>query len=215
MWSKAHYESQKNIAKVLVGDLEPLWRILDFHRLRETTAPWLKAVRPVVERGYLTSQFVAAEHYHQVRRIAAPGAPDLEISVPNPLGAFGFHDSADRSTQLRITVAMKVTGPVTVDGKATPGLTDTQIADIMQTGFNKSCGAAVRIALNGGRGMMRTLVEADQQAKGVQAVAADDACKSCRFLAETPLFKGIHTAKQLDAVAVGHDWCWCSVTPLF
>ncbi|MFM8798888.1 MAG: hypothetical protein ACKODT_08020 [Fluviibacter sp.] len=199
----------------MVEELGHLWHILDPHDLKGTTASWLKSVRPVVERGYLTSQYVAAEFVKASHNAALPGAPDLTVEIPNPLGAFGFHVQSDRKTQLRIAVSMKVTGPVTVANDSKPGMSKIQIHELMQNGLNKSSGAAVRLALNGGRGMVRMLAEADDSIKGVQSVAEDDACKSCRFLAETPLFKGVHTPKQLDAVAVGHDHCLCSVKPIF
>lgn len=199
----------------MVGELEPLWNILDFHRLKETTAPWLKAVRPVVERGYLTSQYVAAEFVKASRTVAHLDAPKLEVDVPNPLGPFGFHHPADKRTQLGIAVAMKVTGPGSVYANSSPGMTEEQIPEILKTGFSKSSGAAIRIVLNGGRGMVRTMVEADPIAKGVQSMADPDSCDSCRFLAEYPLLKGVHTAKQMDAVAIGHDHCTCSAYPIF
>jgi hypothetical protein len=172
-------------------------------------------VRPVVERGYLTSQYVAAEFVQSSRSAALPSAPPLELDIPNPLGAFGFHSPADRDTQLRITVSMKVTGPVSVVKGSVPGMGEPEIADLMRTGFNKSAGAAIRLILNGGRGMVRTMTAADQYAEGIQSVAEADACASCRFLAETPLYKSVHTSRQMDAVAVGHDFCNCSARPIF
>lgn len=215
MNSRAHHEAQKSIAIAAVGELRHLWHILDPHDLRGTTAPWLKAVRPVVERGYLTSQFVASEFVKASRAGAFPLEPGLEPDVPNPLGPFGFHAPADRQTQLRITVAMKVTGPVSVANNSLPGMNENEIPELMQTGFNKSAGAAIRLMLNGGRGMVRTLADFDPLTLGVQAVCEPDACKSCQFLAETPLLKGVHTDRQIDAVAVGHDSCFCSVKPIF
>lgn len=212
---RAHHEAQRSIAKAAVEELKQLWMVLDPHDLQRTTAPWLKLVRPVVERGYLTSQYVAAEFVQSSRSAALPSAPDLEVDVPNPLGPFGFHHQPSRDTQLRITVAMKVTGPGSVMSKSYPGLTDSELDEMMVTGFNKSCGAAVRIILNGGRGMVRDMVSADPYAVGVQSVAEKDSCASCRFLAETPLLKSVHTPRQMDSVAVGHDFCTCTAKPIY
>lgn len=199
----------------MVAELSPLWLILDFHNLKETTAPWLKAVRPIIEKGYLTSQYVAAEFVKSYRSAVLPVAEPLNVDVPNPFGAFGTVVAADRDTQMRIMVAMKVTGPVWVARNSEPGMKTEKIPEILRNGFSKSAGAATRIVLNGGRGMVRTFLDADEDAKGIQAVADEDSCQSCRFLAATPLFKTLNTSKQLDAVAVGHDFCTCSAKLIY
>lgn len=215
MLHQAHHESQKSIAKAAVAELKQLWLVLDPHDLQRTTAPWLKLVRPVVERGYLTSQYVAAEFVQSSRSAALPDVPPLEVQVPNPLGPFGFHSPPSRDTQLRIAVAMRVTGPGSVMTKSSPGISEYEIAELMSTGFNKSAGAAVRLILNGGRGMVRDMVSADPYAVGVQSIAEENSCTSCRFLAETPLLKSVHTSRQMDSVAVGHDFCTCTAKPIY
>lgn len=199
----------------MVAELSPLWLILDFHNLRETTAPWLKAVRPIIEKGYLTSQYVAAQFVKSYRSAVLPVAEPLDVDVPNPYGAFGTVVSADRDTQLRIMVSMQVTGPVWVAKNSKPGMSTEQIPEILRNGFSKSAGAATRIVLNGGRGMVRTFLDADPEADGIQAVADDNSCESCRFLASKPLYKGKNTSKQFDAVAVGHDFCTCSAKLIY
>lgn len=203
-----HHREQKLIARNAIAELHPLWRILDFNDLRGSTADWLKAVRPVVEKGYLTSQYVAAEFVKSYRRAVLPAADQLLVEVPNPLGVFGNPIIPDRNTQIKIMVAMKVTGPVHV-AKLMP--MDQQEA--MDKGFSKSTGAAIRLILNGGRGMVRLLADADPMARGVVGVADEDACEPCKSLT-TPILKS-RGRRQMDAVAVGHDFCGCSAALVY
>ena len=210
-----HHEQQRLVARNVVAELQPLWEILDFHRLQESTGPWLKAVRPVIERGYLTSQWLAAEFYKDYRQDMVDHAAKLEVSVPNPLGALGIAVIPDRATSVRIMAAMKITGPVWMAKQSQAGMDEAAIPDLISRGFSKSTGAATRLVLNGGRGMVRTIVDADQEAVGIIGIADDGACKSCQFLASTPLLKEFHTSRQMDAVAVGHDFCTCSAAPVF
>lgn len=210
-----HHEEQKLLVRNVVAELAQLWPLLDFHNLKGTTAPWLKAVRPIIEKGYLTSQYVAAQFVNSYRSAVLPVAEPLNVNVPNPFGALGVVAPADRDTQLRIMVAMKVTGPGWMIKNSRPGMTEDQVPQIMRDGFSKSTGAATRIVLNGGRGMVRTFLDADPEAIGIQAVADDDACRACTTLAETPLMKDKHSSRQLDAVAVGHDFCTCSAKLIY
>lgn len=196
-----HHESQKLIARNAVAELEPLWGMLDFHALEETTADWLKATRPVLERNYLVSQFVAAEFVNAHRASILSVAEPL-IVLPNPLGAF-VTPTVDRKVSLGFMISMKVTGPLHV-AKLMPAPQE----EAMRAGLSKSSGAAVRLVLNGGRGMVRFLADHDDAAVGVAGVADETACESCQFLT-TPILKR-DGARKMDAVAIGHDFCRCS-----
>lgn len=202
-----HRQDQILLARTMVAEMSPLWGILDVHDLRGTTADWLRAVRPVVEKGFLASAFVAAEFVKDYRA-AKPGLKPLQspVSVPNPFGPFGVVSPAPRDVQLKIMVSLQVTGPGWVMKNSTPG---ADPGDLMRRGFSKMSGAATRIALNGGRGMVRTLLDADEQAIGIRSVAGPDSCESCKRLAGMTLLKGVHSKRQLDTVAVGHDHCLC------
>ena len=212
--SRRHHEEQKLIARNVVAELDPIWQILKFHDLNKSTGPWLKAARPIIERGYLTSQYVAAEFVKNFRAENFPGEEPLDVEVPNPLGAFGFHPRPDRDTAIRIMVSMKVTGPVWVMQNSQREWTDEQqIAQVMRDGFSKSTGAAIRLVLNGGRGMVRMMVGADRLARGVVGVADADACTSCQFLTR-PVMKS-DGVRKMNAVVVGHDFCTCSANPVY
>lgn len=208
-----HHQEQKLIARNVLAELVPLWLILDVHDLKGTTAPWLKAVRPVIERGFLTSQYVAAEFVKNYRRAVLPQSEPLDIEVPNPFGLIGEPVVPDRELSIRILVSMKITGPLWVANNSTPGITEQKQAQVMEGGMSKSAGAATRITLNGGRGMVRMLVDADQLATGIVGVADPEACESCRFLTK-PIMKS-DGKRKMDAVAVGHDFCTCSAAPLY
>src|SRR5690606_21014685 len=95
-----HHAEQQLLARNVVAELRPLWGLLDFNDLLGTTADWLRAVRPVIERGFLTSQYVAAQFAREYRQAVLPDAEPLEIDVPNPLGLFGNAMIHDRQAQL-------------------------------------------------------------------------------------------------------------------
>lgn len=203
-----HHHEQKVLAANVIAQLHPLWGLLDFHDLEGTTGDWLKAVRPVVERGILSSQYVAAGFVKSYRASILPHAEPLDFQFPDPVGVFSNASIPDRRTQLAIMVAMKVTGPVSVVHMMPM---DEQTA--MAKGFSKSCGAATRLVLNGGRGMVRLLADHDRYARGVVGVADENACEGCQ--AKTvPVLKSAG-AKAMDAVAVGHDFCKCSAAIVY
>ncbi len=204
-----HHNEQKLIARNTVAELGPLWHILDFHELEESTPDWLRAARPVVEKGYLVSQWTALQFAQNYRSMLF-GRPRLPVELPNPLGTFSAPQIPDRNRQIAIMVSLKVTGPIQVAKKTlVQPAGSVNEAEAMAAGFSKSAGAAIRHVLNGGRGMIRVLADADELALGVAGVADEGCCDSCHFL-ETPILKKTATARQMDAIAVGHDACVCS-----
>lgn len=211
MWNHlvaSHHNSQKMIALQAVAELAPLWGILDFHDLPGTTADWLRAVRPAIERHLLMSQYVAAEFVKNYRSVRFPHVAPLEVEFPHPLGVFGEPMVPDRDTQIRIMVSQKVTGPVWVAKNTSPGVDELQIQDLMARGFSKSTGAAIRVILNGGRGTVRMMADLDDLAVGVAGVADETSCDSCKFVTK-PILK-VDGARKMDAVAIGHDFCTCT-----
>lgn len=210
---RRHHEEQRLIARNVVAALAPTWLILDPRNIPGTTAPWLKATRPIVERGFLTSQYVAAEFVKSYRSAELPDAEPLDITFPNPLGTITEPVIPDRSVPIRILVSLKVTGPVWLQNRITEDTDDQRIAEISRLGLSKLSGAATRLVLNGGRGVVRMMVGADPLARGIAGVASDGSCKSCKFLTN-PIMKS-DGRKKMDAVAVGHDFCTCSAKPIY
>lgn len=205
-----HHQQQKLIAVNVIAELHPLWSLLDFHDLVGSTPNWLRASRSVVERGFLTSQYVAAEFVKSYRSAILPHASPLDIQMPSPLGIFGTPAIPDPDIRLRIMVSLKVTGPVYVGN-----LMPMEETEAMAKGFSKLSGAATRLVLNGGRGMVRLMAGADPEAVGVIGVNDDDnACDSCKFLSTHPMMKA-DGGRKMDLVAVGHDYCKCSARPVF
>jgi hypothetical protein len=208
-----HHQEQKLIARNVVDQLEPVWNVLNPHELVRDTSQWLKMVRPIVERGFLASQYVAAEFVKNYRSTQLIGAKPLDLGEPDPLGPFGMHKKADRDVSLKIMVSMKVTGPGWVIGRSFQGMTPDDTSDLMKRGFSKSTGAATRIVLNGGRGVVLDLVQADDLARGVAGVADSTACNGCLFLTD-PIMKS-DGKRKMNAIAVGHDFCNCSAIPIY
>ena len=216
MLVQQHHAEQRHLARTVVAELSPLWLILDFHNLKGTAPAWLKATRPIIEKGYLTSQYVAAQFVKNYRNAQLPAAPPLELEIPNPYGPLGLTDPAPKDIQIRIMTAMQVTGPVWIANNSKPGMTVEQIPELMQRAFSKTAGSATRLVLNGGRGMVRTYLDADPQAVGIRSVLSQDStCRTCSSLASMRLYKTKNSKKQLDAVAVGHDFCTCSAVLLY
>lgn len=199
-----HHEEQKHIARTSVMELGESWWMLDFHNLKETTPRWLKVARPIVEEGCLKSARVAAEFVSRYRNAAHPDADPMEMNVPNGLS---------RQSQARIAASLTVTGPVWMAKQSQPGMNVTMIPQIKRDAYSKASGAVIRMVLNGGRGMVRSLAGADPLARGVAGIADPDACKGCQFLT-VPIMK-LDGRKKMDAVAVGHDFCTCSVKPIY
>jgi len=203
-----HHEYQRRIARDVVAALHPLWEILDFHELRQSTSPWLKATRPIVERGYLESRHAAAEFVKNFRNASLPSAEPLETGVLPPWEA-----QTPRQISLTIMVSLRVTGPVWVAKNTVTGMNWQQVQELKDRGFSKSSGAATRLVLNGGRGVVRDLALADPLAQGVAGIAGEGSCKSCLALT-SPIWKW-QGSRKMDAVAVGHDFCTCSAKPLY
>lgn len=199
-----HHEEQKDISRSVISELGQYWWLLNFHELRDTTPKWLKMVVPVVEKGCLKSATVAAEFVKHYRTSVHPLAEPFHATVPERL---------TRQSKARIAASLTVTGPVWMAQRCKPGMDTTTIPQIKRDGFSKVSGAVVRMVLNGGRGMVRSLAGADPLARGVAGIADPDACNGCQFLT-TPVMKS-DGEKKMDAVAVGHDFCTCSVKPIY
>lgn len=212
---RLHQDWQKLLAKSVITELAVLWPLLDIDNLRGTTAPWLKAVRPVIERGWLASQYLAAEFYKNSRRQALPDAEPMEVDVPNPYGAFGFPVSAPKDVQMKILVSQRVTGPAWLENHDTGELSSSQRLEILRSGFSKASGAATRQVLNGGRVLVQLAASADPMAAGVQRVVDERSdCASCQSAAREPALKSAGEKRMWAAVA-GHDFCRCTARPVF
>jgi hypothetical protein len=199
-----HHQEQLLIARNVIAEMAPVWGILSPADLQGTTGDWLKAVRPIIERGYLTSQYVAAEYARNSRSRTFPHATPLDIGdIPNPYGAFGTPVIPDRDTQLRIMVSMKVTGPVHVQK-----LMPMDETEAMAKGFSKSCGAATRLVLSGGRNILVLIAGADQLASGVQRVVSDTACEGCK--ARTGPVPKVAGQDAMAMAVACHDFGTCS-----
>lgn len=199
-----HHEEQKHLSVSVITELGQAWWLLDFHALKETTPKWLKVAVPIVEKGCLKSANVAAEFVKHYRTTVHPSAEPLDVTVP---------DQLSRQSRARIAASLTVTGPVWMAQRSKPDMDVTTIPQIKRDAFSKSSGAVVRMVLNGGRGMVRTLVGSDPLALGVAGVADPDACNGCQFLT-SPVMKSAGS-KRMDAVAVGHDFCTCSAKPIY
>lgn len=206
-----HHREQGLIARNVIAQLNSLWGILDFHDLHGTQADWLKSVRPVVEQGYLTSQYVAAQFSQTYRDASFPNASPLDLDFPNPLGLFNGSMIQDKEVQLRIMVSMKVTGPDWITNNTLGKEPDA--ADLMRRGFSKSSGAATRLTLSGGRNAMVLIAGADQLASGIERIVGDTACESCKSR-PTAMDKTAGHDAMLQTVAC-HDFGNCTAAIIY
>jgi len=210
-----HLQAQRLLARNTVAELALYWPQIDIDNIRGSTAPWLKSIRPVIERGYLTSQYLAAEFYKNYRRQVLPNAEPFVLDVPNPFGAFGVHQPAPRDTQMKIMVSQKVTGPDWVENHTTGQEAYPEKQEILRNGFSKSSGSAIRLVLGGGRGLVLLAVLADPLAMGIQRVVDPQSdCTSCIAAGREPVLKSAGKERMWKAVA-GHDFDACGSRPVF
>ena len=78
--TEAHRQEQVALRAGFLGELIPLWTLLDWYRIDETTPAWLQAVMGVLRSWRQESAVVAESYYDRYREVEVP---DLSIPVPS------------------------------------------------------------------------------------------------------------------------------------
>lgn len=171
------------------------WPLLDIDDLDGTLDRWLRVVVPLVAGKQATSAALAAQYLRTFRKLEAPAAGRLA-----PVLA-----ALDRAA---LTTSLVVTGPVAIKTALSRGVLPDLAVDHAKAGAAR---AAMRHALDGGRGTITAATAADPAAHGWARATSGKACGFCAMLASRgPAYKG-HGTADFEA----HDGCSCTAEPVY
>lgn len=182
--TEQHRILQRRLAALTVAQMRQLWRLLDPENLPASSEDWLTATVAMIERNHAASAALSARYFVQFRQ-----------------------------TEVRDGAFQLPPAPILNREQATTSLTVTGISRVAQgkTAVDTAAAAAVRLALNGGRGMLVDAVEADPVALGWIRVTDGDPCAFCALLASRgPTFKS-----RGSAGFQAHDSCACTAEPVY
>jgi hypothetical protein len=237
-----HRDDQETIAAALALQLFPLWGLMRFEELDDTTVPWLQASLPIIQRAYQQSQHVTARFVQNYRWALNAEAEPIEFVLPRveiPAGVpvhrgqqlewdplKGIEAPAFNNQQ--VATNLVVNGPVKVKA-AMPGPEQ----DLMEAAQVQSTGAAIRQAANGGREVTKQAVKRDRIAIGWARVTDAAPCYYCALLASrgavykensfaasdqrfkaNPDGSGLNPEMYNDVAKV-HDNCRCMLRPVY
>lgn len=191
--TEAHRLAQLALGQQTVTQMLSLWPLLDPKDLVGSFEPWASVSYSVVNTSYIQSTELATAYYLTAREAA--GIVDGFSVVPGTL------------SREQVYRSLFVTGP----GRVLSGFSRGESwYDITDRAASSSAGAAMRLALNGGRETLLNSVIRDPRATGWSRVTSGDACEFCEMLAE----RGV-VYSQDSADFASHDNCACSAEPEF
>lgn len=182
--TEQHRILQRRLAALTVAQMRQLWRLLDPENLPASSEDWLTATVAMIERNHAASAALSARYFVQFRQ-----------------------------TEVRDGAFQLPPAPILNREQATTSLTVTGISRVAQgkAAVDTAAAAAVRLVLNGGRGMLVDAVEADPVALGWIRVTDGDPCAFCALLASRgPTFKS-----RGSAGFQAHDSCACTAEPVY
>lgn len=207
---------QLSLRADLIRALLSVWPLLDPTRLDATFPKWALVASEIITKRRATSAALAAQYLQAARFEAGlSGQAVTPPLAPLPAGLL--------AGQLRIT------GVVSVKQSMLAGRTVDQA---MRAAFVASSGAATRLALDGGRSMIRDSVAADPAVVGYRRVTDGNPCAFCALMASrgavykssgsgpthTGASSGLtHASKDGigDAGQAFHDHCGCTLEPVY
>jgi hypothetical protein len=238
-----HAEDQETIADNLVVALYPLWQIVDFENLDQTTMWWTEAVLPRVRTAYMQSQRVAASFALNVRfatlATADPigiEAPEVEapVGVPSPRFALPDIGDVEESVPLDAMTDDDVRLSLMVEGnfniKSQMPVPDPAVT--MQAAQVNSTGAAVRQSLKGARNVTANVVKFDRRVLGYARYTDTNPCHFCALLASrgavyskesfaeadasfTSNPKAVEVPRDYVRISKVHNNCRCTLRPVY
>ncbi|APQ42125.1 MuF-like minor capsid protein [Mycobacterium phage MrMagoo] len=78
-----HRDDQESIAAWMTKKIQPLWTLVDFNELDDSTKVWAEAVLPHIKTAYLQSQRVAAVWAEDVRYASQAMEPPMPMEIPD------------------------------------------------------------------------------------------------------------------------------------
>lgn len=243
--SRQHAVDQETLADNVIVTLWPLWHIMDFERLDETSILWTEAVTPVVETTYLQSQRLAAAYEANVRFATLPTADPLPIEaplvqLPNGIRAdhfqlpdFGRSEAGSTVVELDPPDTVDIKTSLLVEGnyniKAQMPVPEEEA---MQGGLYRTSGAAVRQSLKGARNVTNNVIQMDRRVLGYARYTDSDPCHFCALLASRGAVYGKRSFVASDRgfaanpeapevpddyidVSKVHNNCKCTLRPVY
>lgn len=192
--TEAHRLAQARLGAVTVARMRGVWSLIEPSDIDGSTARWLRVAVPVVQRQHATSAQLAASYYTAFRTLEI----DEALVVP-PLADLPIR---------QVATSLEVTGPVALKEAIAREVPLVKALSHAQT---KAAGAALRLALGGGRGTVLAAIDADEKAIGWARVMSGDPCSFCAMLASRgPVYRSAGTGGFR-----AHDHCTCSIEPAY
>jgi hypothetical protein len=193
--TEAHRQAQIRLGISTVGSIRSSWKVLDPSAVDATTRDWLRVAVPLVAAHRTLSAQLARTYLAVHRQLEVPGAAPITASAAPSLDA------------RRALVALTVTGPYALKAASARGV---PLQTATSTAGDQAAGAAMRLALDGGRQTITDTVAADPKALGWARATSGEACAFCALLASRgPVF----SEASVDFEA--HDHCSCTPEPIY
>lgn len=238
-----HSEDQETIADNLVVALYPLWQIMDFENLDQSSMMWTEAALPRIRTAYMQSQKVAASFALNVRFATLATTPTIGIEAPEveaPMGVpssrFALPDVGDveevvpldAMTDNDVRLSLMVEGNFNV--KSQMPVPDPQ--ETMRAAQVNSAGAAVRQTLKGARNVTANVVKFDRRVLGYARYTDANPCHFCALLASrgavyskesfaeadssfTSNSKAVEVPREYVRISKVHNNCRCTLRPVY
>jgi hypothetical protein len=233
--TESHRLEQLAIVAGFLREFVPLFTLLDWNRLDETSPAWVQAVMGLIRTWRQESADVASAYYDRYRelelpRSAAPG-PELEfVSSPEARGAtiltlpnrssgparnepahFGRREPARLVWDDRDKSAlhsMVSTGPAHAKHLTKQGVDERRARPRVLVTVS---GSAEKQVMTGARDAIMTKAEKDPRAVGWMRVTSGNPCAFCAMLAS----RGPVYFSESSAGFLPHDNCHCVPMPVF
>lgn len=193
--SRQHAQDQETLANNLYVTLWPLWAIMDYENLDESSVLFAEAALPAIETTYLQSQRLAAAYEANVRFATLPTAEPMPILAPLvqiprgvrvdhfELPSFGPDPGSDAV----------VLDPPALDDIRTSLLVESNYRikaqmpipedEVMEGALYNTSGAAVRQGLKGARNVTHNVIQRDRRVLGYARYTDSNPCHFCALLA--------------------------------
>lgn len=238
-----HAQDQEQIADSLVLSMFPLWFLMDFERLDETSMLFTESALPQIRTSYLQSQHVAAAFVENVRFASlataqplAVDAPSVEYPVGVPVERFELPDTGpdadvvplDPFPEDDVRISLLVEGNFNI--KSQMPVTDP--VSTMKAAQVNSTGAAVRQSLKGARNVTANVVKFDKKVLGYARYTDGNPCHFCALLASRgavygrdsfadsgakfrPNDRAVEVPSDYIKVSRVHNNCRCTLRPVY
>lgn len=203
--TERHRLAQTRLGAVTVRRMLGVWDLLDPYDLDSTAERWLRSAVPIVADARSTSTRLAAAYVRGFRSLELGAPADAFVPVlaaPAPVE--------------QVVASLTSTGPVAVKRhmrglRPAAGELDVVTGRAMAIGREMAAGAAMRLALTGGRSTIVDSVAADEVALGWARATSGKACAFCAMLASRgPVYRSEGSGEFR-----AHDHCSCTAEPVY